>query len=216
MKPWRILGLTLMLLLGAGLAATYEHLIGSGRLRPAASVLPAQSAVDVGFAQFMGSHHDQAVVMTQILLDHGTSKLGGLARSIQTAQLIEIGEMKGWLLLWGQPLLPATRSMDWMLLGKAPPDAELARYLLDCQSAAGGMPGLATSEELNRLRALDGDERDRLFLELMIRHHQGALPMAHFAARNAQLAAVRSLAAQMLFQQTEELSVMSLLLRARR
>ncbi len=204
-----------MLLLGAGLAAAYEHFAASAGLRPAAAVLPAQSAVDVGFAQFMGSHHDQAVVMTQILLDHGTSKLGGLARSIQTAQLIEIGEMKGWLLLWGQPLLPATRSMDWMLLGKAPPDAELARYLLDCRSAAGGMPGLASSEELNRLRALDGDERDRLFLQLMIRHHQGALPMAHFAARNAQQPAVRSLAAQMVFQQTEELSAMSLLLRAR-
>lgn len=215
MKPWRIPGLALLLLLGAGLAAAYEHFTGSAGLRHAASVPQAQGAVDVGFAQFMGSHHDQAVVMTQILLDHGSSKLGGLARSIQTAQLIEIGEMKGWLLLWGQPLLPATRGMDWMLLGKGPPDAELARYLLDCKSAAGGMPGLATSEELNRLRALDGDERDHLFLELMVRHHQGALPMAHFAARNAQLPAVRSLAAQMVFQQTEELSTMSLLLRAR-
>jgi len=50
----------------------------------------------------------------------------------------------------------------------------------------------------------------------MIRHHQGALPMAHFAARNAQVPAVRSLAAQMVLQQAEELSAMSLLLRARR
>ena len=215
MKPLRILGLALMLLLGAGLTLALERYSGRGLLGAAASTPPPPSAVDVGFAQFMGSHHDQAVVMTQIMLDHGSTKLAGLARAIQTAQLVEIGEMKGWLLLWGQPLLPATRGMDWMLRGKAPPDLEVARYLLDCRSATGGMPGLATSEELNQLRSLDGDERDRLFLQLMIRHHQGALPMAHFAARYAQLPAERSLAAQMVMQQAEEVSAMVLLLRAR-
>lgn len=214
MKPRRIPGLVLMLLLGAGLGVAYEHYLAHGT--HAAEAMPAPGAVDVGFAQFMGSHHDQAVVMAQILLDHGSTKLTSLARAIQTAQLVQIGEMKGWLLLWGQPLLPTTSSMDWMLLGKAPPDAELARYLLDCRSAPGGMPGLATSEQLNQLRSLDGDERDRLFLELMIRHHQGALPMAHFAARNAQVPALRTLAAQMVLEQAEELTSMSLLLRARR
>lgn len=211
MKARGLAGLALALLAGAGLGAAYA--------RHAACAAPARAAgaaVDVGFAQFMGGHHDQAVTMAQILLDRGTTRLGGLARSIQTEQLLEIGQMKGWLLLWGQPLLPATRSMDWMLLGSAPPDAALARYLLDCRSAPGGMPGLATSEELNRLRALDGDERDRLFLELMMRHHQGALPMAHFAARNAQAPAVRALAAQMVAQQAEELGAMGVLLRGRR
>src|SRR3546814_6326432 len=84
--------------------------------------MAAPSPVDVGFAQFMRGHHDQAVVMTQILLGRGTTRLVGLARSIQTAQLIEIGEMKGWLLLWGKPVLPATTSMDWMLFGKNAPD----------------------------------------------------------------------------------------------
>ena len=152
--------------------------------------------------------------MTQILLDHGNTKLVGLARSIQTAQLVEIGQMKGWLLLWNKPLLPATAAMDWMLLGKTAPDAALRRYLVDCR-AAGGMPGLASSEELNRLRGLDGDERDRLFLELMIRHHRGALPMADFAARNAETQTVRTFAAQIEMQQTEELAAMALLARER-
>src|SRR3546814_18167380 len=108
----------------------------------------------------MRGHHDQAVVMTRILLGRGTTRLVGLARSIQTAQLIEIGEMKGWLLLWGKPGLPATTSMDWMLLGKNAPDAELARYLSDCRSSHGGKPGMASTPEHNGTGRASGLERE--------------------------------------------------------
>ena len=208
----RLAGLALLLLAGAGLSEAWHRLAAGA---PAALAAAAPGAVDVGFTQFMRSHHDQAVVMTQILLDHGSTRLASLARSIQAAQLIETGEMKGWLLLWGKPLLPATAGMDWMLLGRTPPDAALSRYLIDCRSAPGGMPGLASSEELNNLRKLDGDERDRLFLQLMMRHHQGALPMAHFAALNAETPVVRTLAAQIEVQQMEELGAMALLARQR-
>ena len=211
MNAWRLAGLALMLLAGAGLTAAGYHF--AALAHPAAAIA-APGPVDVGFTQSMRSHHDQAVVMTQILLDHGSTKLAGLARSIQSAQLIEIGEMKGWLLLWGKPLLPATSAMDWMLLGRAPPDASLSRYLADCR-AAGGMPGLATSDELNTLRQLDGDARDRLFLQLMMRHHQGALPMAHFAALNSETPVVRTLAAQIEVQQMEELGAMAMMGRER-
>ncbi len=211
MKARYIAGAVLLLLTGAGLTEAGRRLVAGAHPE---QTIALPGAVDVGFAQFMRSHHDQAVVMTQILLDHGPTRLAGLARSIQTAQLIEIGEMKGWLLLWGKPLLPASVGMNWMLLGKTPPDATLTRYLADCR-AAGGMPGLASSDELNTLRQLDGDERDRLFLQLMMRHHQGALPMAHFAALNAETPAVRTLAAQIEVQQMEELGAMALLTRER-
>jgi uncharacterized protein (DUF305 family) len=207
----RFAGRALLVLAGAGLTAA-GYRIATGLHPPPAPAAPG--AVDVGFAQSMRSHHDQAVLMAQILLDHGSTRLAGLARSIQHAQLLEIGEMKGWLLLWNKPVLPSSAAMDWLLLGKAPPDAALRQYLVDCR-AAGGMPGLATSEELNRLRGLDGEERDRLFLQLMMRHHQGALPMAHFAASNAAIPAVRSLAAQIEMQQLEELGAMALLARQR-
>ncbi|MDB5978464.1 MAG: hypothetical protein JWR07_5224 [Nevskia sp.] len=208
MKVRYIAGAVLLLLVGAGLTEAGHRFAAA---HPAQSIT-TPGPVDIGFAQFMRGHHDQAVVMTRILLDHGPTRLVGLARSIQSAQLIEIGEMKGWLLLWGKPLLPATAAMNWMLLGRTPPDATLTRYLADCNSA-GGMPGLATSDELNQLRSLDGDQRDRLFLQLMTRHHQGALPMAHFAALNAETLAVRALAAQIEVQQMEELGAMALLAR---
>ncbi|TJY63229.1 DUF305 domain-containing protein [Sinimarinibacterium sp. CAU 1509] len=196
----------------AGLTAAFALGQRLGQARTATATAEA-GPVEIGFAQFMSLHHDQAVVMAQTLLNSGTTRLGGLASSIASAQLLEIGQMRGWLGLWGKPLLPATREMDWMLLGKVPPDAALSRYLLDCQSAPGGMPGLASSEELNQLRALDGDARDALFLQLMIRHHQGGLPMAHFASLNTDIPAVRTLAAQITVQQIEELNTMLLLLR---
>ncbi len=209
MSACRIAGAVLLLLVGAGLALAARHFVAT----QAPGQIPPPGPVDVGFAQAMRSHHDQAVVMTQILLGHGDTRLASLARIIQTDQLIEIGQMKGWLLLWDKPLLPARAGMDWMLLGRTPPDAALTRYIADCRASPGGMPGLATSDELNQLRGLDGEARDRLFLELMLRHHQGALPMAHFAARNAETQVVRTLAAQIEMQQAQELGAMAMLLR---
>nr|WP_277346271.1 DUF305 domain-containing protein [Solimonas marina] len=192
----------------AGIALATAYRLGE---RAAAVRVQSPGPVDIGFAQFMRSHHDQAVVMTQIMLARGNTQLTGLLRAIQTAQLIEIGEMKGWLLLWQRPLLPATTSMDWMLLGKTAPDAALSRYLSDCRASPGGMPGLASAAQLDELRRLDGAARDRLFLQLMIRHHQGGLPMAHFAARNAETVAVRTLAADIEAHQAQELAWMTLL-----
>jgi uncharacterized protein (DUF305 family) len=203
-----ILGLALLL---AGVLGWHlGH--GTGARRQAAAGTAIAGAVDTGFAQFMIVHHDQAVLMAQILLDHGPSGLTELARTIQATQLLEIGQMRGWLGLWGQPLLPPSRNMDWMLLGRAPPGAELARYLLDCKSAPDGMPGLATIAELTKLRQQEGVERDQLFLQLMIRHHQGALPMARFAAVSAETAVVRKLATQIVYNQSEELARMGGLL----
>lgn len=122
--------------------------------------------------------------------------------------------MRGWLALWGKPILPATRGLDWMLLGKTRPDEALAKYLLECRTSNGGMPGLATPEELNALRSSSGPARDSLFLQLMLRHHQGGLPMARFAVGNVRAPAVRSLAAEIVFEQSEELASMALLLRS--
>ncbi|MDR3414601.1 MAG: DUF305 domain-containing protein [Nevskia sp.] len=112
--------------LAAGALLLAGATLGAACQRHSATTAQAATApgpVDIGFAQAMRSHHDQAVVMTQILLDHGTTRLASLARGIQAAQLVEIGEMKGWLLLWDKPLLPAGTGEDWMLLGKTPPDA---------------------------------------------------------------------------------------------
>ncbi len=164
----------------------------------------AGSPIDVGFAQFMSVHHDQAIVMAQMLLDGRPTRLEALARSITNTQLLELGQMRGWLHVWDEPALPATRSMDWMYLGDEPPGKELSEYLIACKQSERGMPGLATQTELRELHALDGAPRDLRFLELMLSHHEGGIPMAKFAARHARVAAVRQLAKRIVLAQAEE------------
>lgn len=163
------------------------------------------SVIDIRFAQFMSLHHHQAVVLSQMMRGTVSPAVLVLAETIRHEQQLELGEMRGWLRVWGQPHLPEGRSMDWMLLGARPPDEALRQYLLDCQRASTGMPGLASPEELQKLRAASGSERQYWFLELMRRHHEGGLPMARFAAREARLPAVRELAARIVREQGEEL-----------
>jgi uncharacterized protein (DUF305 family) len=171
--------------------------------------------VDIGFAQFMTAHHDQAVTLCQIVLARGNSKVSAIANSILVEQLMEMGRMQGWLSLWGKPLIPTSRHMDWLLAGRTPPDATLLRYVADCNVSPGGMKGLATNVELNRLRELDGDVRDRFFLQLMIRHHAGALPMAEFAAQNADTPVTRGIAGLDMIEQSKELGTLQMLLQTR-
>ncbi len=162
--------------------------------------------IDIRFSQFMGIHHQQAIALSQLMLDGKPTGLAGIARKIAGSQLRELGEMQGWLKLWGRPLNPDLDDMTWMLLGQQPYDEELLQYLIDCGNAPEGMPGLATQEQLQQLRQLPGGlERDRLFLRLMLVHHEGGLPMAHFAAREAHLAPVRRLAGQIVLEQSREI-----------
>lgn len=175
-------------------------------LLPSSNRLVQPNPVDVGFAQFMSLHHSQAIGMAQLMLDGRPTPLAGLARNIANAQLLELGEMRGWLRVWNHGVLPANRrDMGWMLQGSAPPDAELRQYLLDCQRAETGMAGLATDAELNQLRLLGGFERDAHFLKLMLAHHQGGIPMARFAAEQARVPVVRELAMRIVLEQSEEI-----------
>lgn len=170
--------------------------------------------IEIGFAQAMSRHHQQAIGMAQLVLDGRPTALVVLARSIAGAQMLELGEMQGWLRLWKRPFVSNARSMDWMLLGKGPLDAELTQYLLDCERSPTGMVGLATDAEINRLRRTEGRERDLLFLNLMLAHHEGGIPMARFAAQQARIEAVRRLAVQVVREQYEEIARIRMMLDA--
>ncbi len=163
------------------------------------------SLIDIGFSQSMSFHHRQAIAIAQLLLDGRPTGLAPLARSIAATQMLELGEMQGWLKLWGQTLLPPNPEMSWMLLGNTPLDEALSQYLIACGKAEAGMPGIASNEELAQLRHTEGRERDELFLRLMLAHHQGGVPMAQFAAAQAKLAVVRKVAAQIVLDQSKEI-----------
>ena len=197
----RILLYTSISALVAAASFALSHLVFSLQAARESAAAMVPSPVDIGFSQSMSVHHQQAIWMSQFLLDGRPTRLTALAQAIAYSQLEELGEMQGWLRLWKRPLLTAASSMDWMLLGAEAPDKALTQYLLDCRRSPAGMIGLATHDQINRLRQLSGVDRDREFLSLMLAHHEGAVPMAQFAVDHASLPAVRELAGRIVLDQ---------------
>ena len=74
------------------------------------------------------------------------------------------------------------------------------------------MPGLATQDQLSRLRSLTGSSQAVLFLQLMLCHHQGGSEMSDYATQHAVLPGVRALAARMSFDQLQENQILAQLL----
>lgn len=175
------------------------------------SAAPAADSVDVGFCQDMSMHHLQAVQMANIARERSTDEdIRSLAFDISSTQLEQVGRMKGWLMLWGRPEQPQPgQHMAWMAEGDH-------GHGTSGEAASGSpMPGMATSEELAKLRSLSGTEFDVYFLQLMLRHHQGGTDMVRYGAERAEQHAVRTLAESMLKSQTNESDYMTELLAKR-
>lgn len=172
----------------------------------------APGPIDVGFAQSMSVHHDQAVAMAQLVRGRASPPIAQLAASIASTQTQEIGQMKGWLALWDRPLLPTDRTMAWMV-PKPQSSSYDPAYVAECRAAVGGMPGLATLDELDALRTTTGPALDRLFLTLMLRHHAGGGPMLRYAAEHAETEVVRQAAGRMAYEQGREAGQLGSLLR---
>jgi uncharacterized protein (DUF305 family) len=77
------------------------------------------------------------------------------------------------------------------------------------------MPGMASTADLARLRAATPSERDVLFLQLMLRHHQGGAEMLAAGAEHAETGYVRDLARQMAATQSAESELLTDMLRRR-
>ena len=112
------------------------------------------TAADVRFMQGMIAHHAQAIHMSRMAAGRGASpRLVRFAQKIDLSQAGEIVQMQEWLRANGQ----------------VAPDTSAWRTTT--------MHGMLTAEELARLEGARGTAFDRLFLEYMIRHHEGALRM---------------------------------------
>ncbi|WP_445942396.1 DUF305 domain-containing protein [Pseudonocardia sp. T1-2H] len=175
--------------------------------------VPAADSVDVGFAQDMSVHHNQAVQMASWERDHTADPaLHQLAFDIESTQGQQIGRMQGWLALWGAAPYPVGgHYMAWMT------DSSSGHAGMGGMSSAGvtQMPGMASEEDLRNLRAASGQQLDVLFLQLMLRHHQGGASMLQYAADHATVPDVRNLASHMLSSQTSEAQYMEQLLAQR-
>jgi uncharacterized protein (DUF305 family) len=189
-----------LVLLGGGLAVA----LGIGRT----SVdTPTADSVDAGFSRDMARHHLQGVEMANLAPERSQDDdVRRLAFDISSTQTNQAGRMQGWLTLWGLSL-SGGRPMAWM--GDAAHGHDMAGMEM---SSSGLMPGMATENELAKLRELSGKAFDVEFLRLMIRHHQGGKDMAQYAAEHADVAAVRDLARSIVQSQTAETTLMAQML----
>jgi len=154
------------------------------------------TAADVRFMQGMIGHHRQALEMTALVgarTAHEGMRL--LAKRIEISQADEIGMMLDWLKARGEPA----------------PDSH-------AHHAPGAvlMPGMLTAGEMQRLADATGVEFDRLFLELMIKHHDGALVMVDelFSSAGAgQQSDISAFASDVEADQRMEIERMSAMLR---
>jgi uncharacterized protein (DUF305 family) len=203
-----VAALVAVLLVGAAAGMLITTVGGGGE-----ESVPGTDSVDVGFAQDMRFHHLQAVTMAGLERDRTSDPiLRGLAFDIESTQLAQASEMAGWLTVWEQPDLPAPGAghMKWMSEGGTHPHSNG-----DGGTTTGTvqrMPGMATTEELNKLRKLSGTELDVYFLQLMLRHHEGGVEMAEYAAEHASKGYVRNLADKIVKSQSAETSMMKELL----
>ncbi len=172
----------------------------------------APGAVDIGFAQSMLLHHNQAIHMAMQMRDSNNQSIRGLADSIVLAQLHESGMMRGWLSAWGAPPVVAGPPMAWVEQATNVWHLDDQLYAAQCKAAGGDMAGLATPQELAELENRVGVDQQRFFLQLMIAHHQAAIPMANFAFRNGSSSLVKGFSRTMAKEQMGEIVLMQQLL----
>lgn len=128
-------------------------------------------SADVTFAQQMIPHHEQAVAMARLAQGRaGRPEVRKLAADIEAAQGPEIRTMRGWLDSWGEAAPSADGSGTGGMSGMDGMD--------HVGHGSGRMPGMMSSASMHRLARMHGGDFDRMFLTMMIRHHQGALVMA--------------------------------------
>jgi uncharacterized protein (DUF305 family) len=162
---------------------------------------PPYTKEDVEFISGMIGHHAQAILMAGWAPTHGaSSSVAGLAERILVAQRDEIAFMQRWL-RERREQVPDASTEHMMMAGM---DMKL-------------MPGMLTREQLMELDKARGTEFDRLFLQFMIQHHEGALTMVDnlFAAHGAgQDEDVFKFAVDVHADQTTEINRMSLMLKS--
>ena len=151
----------------------------------------AKNPADVMFVVMMIPHHQQAVEMSDLLLaksgvDADVRKLAG---QIKAAQQPEIDQMKGWL-------------DDWGIDGSH----------MNAMDHSGHMGGMLSKEQLATLRKADGPTGQKLYLEGMIKHHQGAIDMANNVLGVGQDPDVKKLAEAIVVSQQAEIVEMKKML----
>lgn len=153
------------------------------------SAAAAFNDADVAFATQMIPHHQQAVTMADLALRKATTAdVKTLATAIRAAQAPEIEQLSGWLTGWGKPV---------------PTPNEHSGHT---------MTGMMSPQEMDDLNKATGGMFDRMWVEMMIKHHQGAVAMAKTEQTTGKDTASVALAKKIQTAQTTEIATMQRLL----
>ncbi len=185
-----------VLLVGCGAphASSPSSAVSPATALPAVRSVANVSDSDVSFAQQMIPHHQQAVEMADLALSRETSpEVKKLAEQIKAAQGPEIEMMSMWLQSWGAPM-------------------EMGEDHSGHDMGGMDMSGMMSDDDMQALADAQGAEFDRMWLEMMIAHHQGAISMAEQVKAASSNADVTSLAGAVMTGQAEEIDTMQKLL----
>jgi uncharacterized protein (DUF305 family) len=188
---------------------------------PGASSLstPGDDSAEAGFARDMATHHAQAVDMAFLLRDGTTDqRLRSLADDIIVTQSAQRGMFMGWLQLWELPQAAAGPRMTWMATGDEAADTHASMDHAHGPGDRGGlttMAGMASEAELDALRRATDRDAEVLFLQLMIRHHEGGVLMARALLDRSTHDAVVTLARGIEAGQAGEIETMTAMLTER-
>ena len=187
---WLAALLIVGMLLGAG-----------GALLATRNVHPGDDSAEAGFLRDMSTHHAQAVEMSMIAhANSANPQIISLSADIALTQHGQIGYMQAWLRDWGLSPTGSEPPMAWM------PGSEGS-------VVHGLMPGMATPEQMNALRAATGKELNVQFLTLMRAHHLGGIHMAQEILRLSDNKDVTWLAETMVTSQQGEINLVDDLLK---
>ena len=160
----------------------------------AQAVEPKFNEADVAFMQMMVPHHAQAIVMAKLAHEHAQDpKVRDLADRIRAAQGPEILMMAAWL---------EERDMAVPTAAEDPSEWDHSAH------GHNGMMGMLTEQQMKQLAKADGARFDRLFLQGMIQHHEGAIDMADDVAVDGIDIMVSEVAADVALTQTAEIDRM--------
>ena len=214
-----------------GVVVTIAVLVAATACRPAsppedrragaaiATPSPADDSPEAGFARDMATHHAQAVDMAFILRDATADpRLRALADDIIVTQSAQRGMFMAWLHLWGLPQAGPGPRMAWMAGHEGLPTAHHGPGDAHGTGAGGGltsMAGMASAAEIEALRTATGRAAEVLFLQLMIRHHEGGVLMARALLERSAHDAVVTLVRGIESSQAGEIETMTAMLAER-
>ncbi|MBW0102963.1 DUF305 domain-containing protein [Pseudonocardia sp. KRD291] len=161
---------------------------------PPAAVSAAHNDADISFVQGMIPHHTQAVDMAkQATGQAGSEQVKALAARIEQAQGPEIAQMRGFLAAWGAP-------------------ENAGGDIPGMDHSQSGMSGMMTDAQMQQLGQARGAAFDKMFLQMMIQHHQGAVQMARTELTSGQNPQAKTLAQTIIDAQQSEIAEMQQLL----